>query len=369
MAGFKIAYVINSMEGGGAQTPLPRIVQALNAAGAETTVLALTRRNGKALPALTAAGLETVIRERGDKDHLAALRWIDRQARALGAHALFTSLTRATLLGQIVANRMNMPIASWQHNAFLKPWNERLLRWRAGKSDLWVSDSNEVAKLTRDRLAVPADQCLTWPIFAADPDAARAIPWRAGETLRLGSLGRLHPAKGYDLLIEALLLLQRDGWQPPVPIEISIAGTGGDEAELRLAASEVHIADIHFAGFINDPGEFLAGLHLYLQPSRREGFCIAAHEAMQAGLPVIVSDTGEMAITTEPEFGSVVRTGEIDDLARALREMLRDPSSLHSAGAVARETVLRKFSGEAFDSNAQKVVDHLKAALRTRSPN
>ncbi|MBD2841675.1 glycosyltransferase family 4 protein [Erythrobacter sp. KMU-140] len=355
------------MEGGGAQTPLPRIVEALNAAGAETTVLALSRRNGEALPPLHAAGLQPVVRDGSDTDHVAALRWIDKQVDALGADALFTSLTRATLLGQIVANRRNLPIASWQHNAFLKPWNERLLRWRASKSDLWVSDSNEVAKLTRERLGVPSEQSLTWPIFATNPDAKTARPWREGETLQVGSLGRLHPAKGYDILIEALLMLQREGWQPPVPIKITIAGTGGDEADLRSAASEVRIAEITFAGFVSVPGKFLSGLHLYLQPSRREGFCIAAHEAMQAGLPVIVADTGEMAITVGSDFGRVVRSGNADDLARALCEMLSDPDALADAGAMARDTVLKKFSGAAFDANAQKVVDHLKAVRRIKS--
>ncbi|MFT8713136.1 glycosyltransferase, partial [Komagataeibacter rhaeticus] len=38
----------------------------------------------------------------------------------------------------------------------------------------------------------------------------------------------------------------------------------------------------------------VGGCQFYVQPSRREGFCIAAHEAMDTALPVIGSTVGEM---------------------------------------------------------------------------
>ena len=97
----RIAYVINSMEGGGAQTPLPKIVAALAKAGARVRVLALTRRNGHAIERLQAAGIDPLVREGGESDQFAAYRWICEQAREWGADAIWTSLTRATLLGQI----------------------------------------------------------------------------------------------------------------------------------------------------------------------------------------------------------------------------------------------------------------------------
>lgn len=362
MTDMKIAYVINSMEGGGAQTPLPDIVSALDQAGAQTTVLALSRRDGKALPALAKAGVYPIVREGKENDHLSALRWIDSQVIRLGADAVFTSLTRATLLGQIVARRRQLPIISWQHNSFLKPWNERLLRWRASASDLWVSDSSEVAKLTLSRLQLSPERSLTWPIFSADPGVPAASGWTQGQPLRLGSLGRLHQAKGYDTLINALATLQGEGWTPPVPIKITIGGMGAQKAQLESLANSLTVADLSFAGFVAEPMDFLAGLHLYLQPSRREGFCIAAHEAMQAGLPVIVSDTGEMAQTARLAGGTVVPTQDHAALAEALRAVLSHPEKLASAGAQAREVVLNRFSADNFNMMAKVIVDRLRAA-------
>lgn len=363
----RILYVINSMEGGGAQTPLPKIVEALARAGAEVRVIALTRRNGHAIERLRAGGIEPVVREGGETDHLAAYRWLRDQARGWGADAIWTSLTRATLLGQMAGRSLGIPVVSWQHNAFLKPWNERLLRWRAGASDIWVADSSQVAELTVERLGIAKEKLFTWSIFAADRDAPQAQPWRPGETLQIGSLGRLHPNKGYDILIEALAILNTDAKPPATPYCVMIAGEGADEAGLRQSARERGLDMVDFVGFARDGAEYLARLHLYVQPSRREGFCIAAHEAMQAGLPVIVSRTGEMPFTVEmPATGRIVDVGDPQALAGALREMLERPGELAAMGQAARERVLEKFSQERFAASGAQIVRRLEDLVSRR---
>lgn len=363
----RIAYVINSMEGGGAQTPLPKIVRALEMAGASVRVLALTRRNGLAIERLRTEGIDPVVRDGGETDHLAAYRWIRDQTHEWGADVIWTSLTRATLLGQVSGRSLGIPVVSWQHNAFLKPWNERLLRWRADATDIWVADSAEVAALTGERLGVPAERLFTWPIFAAEPDALQAQPWQPGEILRIGSLGRLHPNKGYDILIDALAIMHAGPLAPKTSYRIAIAGTGVDEIALRARAKARNLSTVYFIGFAKDAAGYLAGLHLYLQPSRREGFCIAAHEAMQAGLPVIVSRTGEMPFTVDaPVMGRVVEVADPHSLAMALGEMLGAPQNLAAMGHAARERVLERFSQDKFDATAAMIVGRLEDLLSQR---
>ena len=362
----KIAYFINSMEGGGAQTPLPRIIEALERAGATVQLFALTRRNGKAIERLQANGVEPVVREGTERDHLSALRWMIAQARGSQADIIWTSLTRATLLGQLAGHNLNVPVVSWQHNAFLKPWNERLLAWRADASDLWVADSAQVARLTRDRLGIAPENLVTWPIFAADPDVAQARPWKPGQTLKLGSLGRLHPAKGYDVLIRALATVNEAMATKP-PFSVTIGGIGAQEHELKRRAREAGV-EINFAGFIEEPASFLSNLHLYLQPSRREGFCIAVHEAMQTGLPVIVSDTGEMPFTVnDNSIGIVVPVEDHEALAQALIALLGDPQSLSRMGRAARERVLNRFSTDQFNETAVAIVERLRTLVQMRA--
>ena len=353
----KILYVINSVEGGGAALPVPAIVAALEKAGARVSVLALTRRNGRALPAFERAGLDVAVRKGGETDHAAALRWLSGQFDRHRPDLIWTSLTRATLLGQWAGQRAGVPVVSWQHNAFLKPSNRWLLRARRKAAVLWVADSASVARLTEQRLAIPPERVVTWPIFAADPSAPQAAPWQPGPRLELGSLGRLHPNKGYDLLIGALASLKAGGFEPPAPYRITIAGEGADEARLRAQAARAGVDNLHFAGFVGDSRGFLAGLHAYLQPSRREGFCIAAHEAMQAGLPVLGTRTGEMPFTIEDGVsGWLSPSGDMAALADALGRLLSAPERLAAMGEAARATVLTRFSQQRFEAIAVDIL-------------
>ena len=144
----RIAYIINSVEGGGAALPVPSIVQVLRRAGADVRLFALTCRDGRALPAMADVGLDTIVRGGGEKDHGAALAWLDRQIADWRPTHLWTSLTRATLLGQIAGLKRRVPVVSWQHAAYLKPANRRLLRATQRLSKLWIGDSDRVTQLS-----------------------------------------------------------------------------------------------------------------------------------------------------------------------------------------------------------------------------
>jgi glycosyltransferase involved in cell wall biosynthesis len=359
----RIAYVINSVEGGGAASPVPAVTRVLRDLGAEVRVFALTRRNGRGLPPMEAAGLAPLVRPGGEHDHVAALRWLAAETEAWGATHLWTSLTRATLLGLLLARRRSLPVFCWQHNAWLKPGNRLLLRALQSRARLWIADSECVAELTQQRLGVAPARLLTWPIYAANPAAPQARPWQPGEPLRLGSLGRLHAAKGYDVLIAALALLRQQGFRPPAPFTITIAGEGAERARLAAMARAAGIGSWAMPGFAEQPREFLAGLHLYLQPSRREGFCIAAHEAMTAGLPVLASAVGEMPHTlVDGVTGKLVAPEDPAALGAALRQLLAQPAELHALGAAARARVLERFSESRFAAAGARLHDRMAAA-------
>ncbi len=360
----RVAYVINSVEGGGAASPVPAVTRVLRDRGATVRVFALARRDGRALPAMVEAGLDPLVCPAGPDNHVAAFRWLARETQAWGATHLWTSLTRATLMGLVLGPRRGLPVFCWQHAAFLKTGNRVLLRALQARAHTWVADSSCVATLTRDRLGVAESRLITWPIFAADPGAPVARPWVRGEPLRLGSLGRLHPVKGYGVLIEALRLLKQDGFRAPVPFTITLAGEGALRDELQAAARAADITQIEMPGFVDQPRQFLAGLHLYLQPSRSEGFCIAAHEAMVAGLPVLASAVGEMPHTIVPGItGLTVAPLNPVALAGALRHLLSHPESLHAMGAASRAHVLEKFSRQRFVAAGEELFRRMASAV------
>jgi glycosyltransferase involved in cell wall biosynthesis len=178
--------------------------------------------------------------------------------------------------------------------------------------------------------------------------------------LHLGSLGRLHPAKGYDVLVAALARMRAEGFRSAAPFHVTIAGEGAARAQLEAALRDAGIENVHLPGYDARPREFLASLHLYLQPSRREGLCIAAHEAMQAGLPTIVSAVGELPWSVEDgETGLVTPPADPDALARALMTLLARPERLAPMGAAARARVLERFGAEAFAAAGARVFSRL----------
>ncbi|QJU60341.1 glycosyltransferase [Sphingomonas sp. AP4-R1] len=356
MRSLRIAYVINSVEGGGAALPVPSIADVLRKNGAEVAIFALTRRDGRAIAPMEAAGFPVIVRDGGEKDHVAALRWLDAQMRAWRPDVIWTSLTRATLLGQLIGLRRRRTVVSWQHAAFLKPANLRLLRATNRLSRLWLGDSETITRMTADRLGIGADRLMTWPIFRANPRAPTGAIWQPCQRVRIGSLGRLHPVKGYDVLIETLRRLPPDlaDW------ELAIGGDGAERPALEAAIAAAGLGErVRLAGYV-DPAAFLAGLHLYVQPSRSEGLCVAAHEALTAGLPVVASAVGELPRAIDPSVGRLAPPGDPDALAAALADLLSQPEELAPMGAAARTKMLDRFGPDRFEAAGKAILDRLR---------
>jgi glycosyltransferase involved in cell wall biosynthesis len=360
----RIAYVINSLEGGGAAAPVPEVVRVLRDQGCEVRVLALSRRNGLAGAVFDAKGLDWAVSRAAARQHLRAAAWLVRELRALRPDVIWTSLTQATVIGQLAGAALRRPVVSWQHNAYLKRANLALLNALRPLASLWVADSEAVAELTVERLGLAPAAVMVWPLFQADAGAPKAQPFRPGEVFRFGSLGRLHRNKGYDVLVAAAARLEAErasGW-PEFTIEI--AGEGGERAALESQMAKLGVTTVRLVGFQHEPQRFLAGLHAYLQPSRAEGLCIAAHEALLAGLPVVAARVGEMPRTIEAaRAGAVVAPEDADGLARKMGRLLSDPAAGAAAGRRGAQAVAAAFSRERFEAAGAAVVRRLRESI------
>ncbi|EUK17724.1 glycosyltransferase [Commensalibacter papalotli (ex Servin-Garciduenas et al. 2014)] len=361
----RIAYIINSLEGGGAAFPVPSILSLMRDYGAEVKVFALTQKNGKALPAIHKANIPVSIREGGIKDHFQTLLWLNQQIRNYKPTHLWTSLTRATLLGQLVGLRHNIPVISWQHAAYLKPWNLRLLKTTRSFSKLWLGDSQRVTQFTQQRLHIPKEKIMTWPIFKANPNVLKAKVCQSDHTVKIVSMGRLHPVKGYDILIQACHLLNQYSNVPAY--HISIYGEGIEYKNLYNLIHQYQLQNhIELMGFTSCVAQTLSQYNLYVQPSRSEGFCVAAHEAMQAGLPVVASAVGELPFTIENhKSGLTISPENPSALADALYKLLLQPQDLYAMGQLARETVITQFSTKRFNTIGFEVFNRMQSFTST----
>jgi len=140
------------------------------------------------------------------------------------------------------------------------------------------------------------------------------------------SAGRLIPEKRIDLLIDAIPALL-DGFPS---LTVLILGEGPVRPGLEQQASRLGIGDhVSFAGFLADPVAvtgLMKSSGVYVSPSIREGFGMAALEAMACGVPVVTVDHPRNAVRERitPGTGRIARP-DPEDLAEKIRECLEDP--------------------------------------------
>ena len=351
----RIAYVIHSLDGYGAGFPVPRVTGLMRSEGSDVKLFALVRRNALLVPALEAASL--AFEAYDGNITLFSYPWLRRRLEAYRPTVIWTSMSQATLLGGIAGRRMGVPVVSWQHNVYLAPGNQIMLRLAQSTTDIWVADSETVADVTRARFHLPADKLATWPLFAAAPDAPQSKPAAAGEVFRIGSLGRLHPHKGYDVLIEAMAQLQQRDPSVASRYNVTIAGHGPAETGLKALATKHNVTNIRFAGYTPNPRAFLGEMHGYVQCSRVEGLCISAHEAMQAGLPAIITCVGEMPRSVKDgETGYVIPPTNVAALAEALAKLVSNPARAAAMGLAAKAFVNDRFSEARFAEAGLRVL-------------
>jgi glycosyltransferase involved in cell wall biosynthesis len=146
--------------------------------------------------------------------------------------------------------------------------------------------------------------------------------------LRVGFVGRLVPAKGAHIALEAFAHAS-DG----LDARFEVVGAGPQEPELRTLADRLGIdAKVQFAGFVPQWQALarIGSFDVLVVPSIataswKEQFGRVAAQALAAGTTVIASDSGALAEVVDG-CGVLVREGDRDDLAEKLRVLLHDPA-------------------------------------------
>lgn len=99
------------------------------------------------------------------------------------------------------------------------------------------------------------------------------------------SIGRLSKEKGQDILLRAFALIKCPDWR------LQILGEGYFKKELEELSKELLISSrVDFLGHQSDIEPFLSRAKIFVLPSLTENFPIALIEAMSVGLPVVVTD-------------------------------------------------------------------------------
>ncbi len=153
---------------------------------------------------------------------------------------------------------------------------------------------------------------------------------------------KLQTRKHADHLLEAYRSFIENRPLPETPYLV-IVGDGEQRHSLEARASELHLADVRFAGFRNQSElpRFFQLADVFVLPSRHEPWGLIVNEAMAAGCPVIVStDVGcHLDLVRDGVEGCVFPVGNISALADSLRRVFASPTSAASMADRARERI------------------------------
>jgi GalNAc-alpha-(1->4)-GalNAc-alpha-(1->3)-diNAcBac-PP-undecaprenol alpha-1,4-N-acetyl-D-galactosaminyltransferase len=176
------------------------------------------------------------------------------------------------------------------------------------------------------------------------------------------AIGRLHPQKGFDLLLQAFARIHTKypDWQ------LTILGEGPMRAELEELRSALQLTDcVHFPGLVTNVSEYLHQADLFVMPSRFEGFPMALCEAMACGLPVLAADclSGPREIVTDGVNGVLVATEDVDALAAGLAALIADPAKRQHLAQNAPQ-ILDRFGVEQVMGIWKEAIDRVIARKR-----
>ncbi len=301
----RIAQVMAGSPAGGAELFFERLTIALANAG--ETVLPVIRRNAARAGRLSSAGLAAV---------------------QLGFGGPFDLLTGRRLRTVLRRFAPRVAVAWMNRAASFTPRGDWVLAGRlGGYYDLtYYRHCDHLIGNTRGivdwitRRGWPAARVHHLPNFS--PDMANAAPASLGlpNGVRLVlALGRLHPNKGFDVLIRAL---------PALPgVHAVIAGEGPERAALLELARQERVADrLHLLGWRGDTAALLAAADLLVCPSRHEPLGNVVIEAWSARRPVVAAAAdGPRELITSGRDGMLVPPEDPGALANAMVSLLDDP--------------------------------------------
>lgn len=162
---------------------------------------------------------------------------------------------------------------------------------------------------------------------------------RQHKRLMIGSLGRLHQVKGYDLLIRAFALVDNKR------LRLRIAGEGDELADLKALAKALGVESrVEFVGFKTDVYKFLNSLDIYVQTSRCEGFGLSLIQAMSQALPVVVTPAGSLKeLVADKQTGYTSKDLSPQAIADALSLAVSDIKGSIKVGQQASRFVNQNF--------------------------
>ena len=180
--------------------------------------------------------------------------------------------------------------------------------------------------------------------LGVDPQVFAAVE-RTGGTppFRILCVGRLTPAKGQHLLVDAVARLVAEGRA----VHLHLVGAGVDRDSLQRHIDRLAVAtSVTLEGAVNQDRirAFYSMADCFCIPSFAEGIPVVLMEAMAMEIPCVTTHVmGIPELIRNGIDGLLVPPSDLDGLVDALKSLIDDPLLARRLGASGRERVLARY--------------------------
>jgi len=199
-----------------------------------------------------------------------------------------------------------------------------------------------------------------WPLSRGEPVLA---PSPARGRRRLLAVGRLHPDKGFDLLVQAYARVAagHPDW------DLVILGEGDERPRLQAQIDAAGLSDrVAMPGRVGNVGDWYGSADLYVLSSRFEGLSNTLLESLASGLAAVCfdCDTGPREVVRDGVDGVLVRpNGDVPALATALSALMGDDAARQAMAGRAIEA-RERFSAQRVLGLWQQLFDDVRGPGR-----
>ena len=292
------------------------------------------------------------------------VKWAD----VVHVTAVYSFSTIPTLL---VCRILGKPVV-WSPRGALQRWKECRRRttkavwesacWILAPSRLALHATSELeARAIRERLS--SAETFVIPNGVVIPER----PSRAFQekTFRLIFVGRLHPTKSLESLLEACKLLSDQDFPS---WSLTIAGGGSQPYENFLRARIDRLGLDEKVEMIGDVGgedkeALFSGAHVLVLPSHTENFGMVVAEALARGVPVIASTGTPWERLREKKCGLWVDNSP-ESLSQAIRAIRKMP--VLEMGQRGRHWMIEEFSWSTQSRRMMELYQHLLSSKQAR---
>lgn len=278
--------------------------------------------------------LEPVGRYRHVPRNLRAVGRLARRLRRERPDLVVNWTAEAQLYGGVAAALAGLGgrVVWWQHGVHGTHWLDPYIGWLPAAA---IGASSHAAADEQARHRPRRPTFVVHPgIEEPPPDADLGARVRAelgipAGRLVLGVVGRLHPEKGQDRLLEAVALLRSRGADE---VHVLLVGDTAHEVlpgyadAVRGRVRELGLEGrVTFTGQVSDALGHIRAMDVLVNPCTRESFGIVLVEAMASGVPVVAVDAwGPAEVVEHGRSGVLAASSEPAALAAALEPVVAD---------------------------------------------